>query len=116
MSDDSMRPAWNWKDPQELAIAVDSFTVDLAMCVKLELVTTGSCFTGAQLRDIGITGIGFAAFTTKHPTGLGSDLVGPRGPEGATERGGIYRVDSTAYFIEPLPFADVAVEWVYAAL
>ena len=119
MADKSPRPAWNWEDPQELSETVDSFTVDLSRCDKLELVMAAPRLTRAQLQDLEITGIEFAAFKTAHPQGLGSDLVGPRSPDGATQRGGLYRVDGTAYFIEldisaPLPLDDGSVDWVYA--
>jgi predicted SAM-dependent methyltransferase len=110
---------WNWEDPQELAETVDSFTVDLSRCEKLELVAKAPQVTRQQLRDLDLTGIEFAAFKTNHPHGLGTDLVGPHGPDGTTERGGIYRVDDAAYFMEldisePLPIDDGAVDWVYA--
>jgi predicted SAM-dependent methyltransferase len=118
MVSDSAR-AWNWEDPQELSATVDTFTADLARCDKLELVASASTFTRHDLRDIGITGIEFAAFKTAHPEGLGSDLVGPHSPGATSERGGIYRVDGSSHFIEldisePLPFESGSVDWVYA--
>ncbi|GAA1834400.1 hypothetical protein GCM10009682_60930 [Luedemannella flava] len=112
-------PRWNWEDPQELSTTVDSFTADLARCEKLELVAEAPVFTRQLLAELGISGVEFAAFRTEHPEGLGSDLVGPHTDDATTRRGGIYRVDGTAYFAEmdisePLPFADGAVDWVYA--
>ena len=113
------RPRWNWEDPQELSATVDTFTADLARCEKLELVDEAPVFTRELLGELGITGVEFAAFRTEHPAGLGTDLVGPHTDDVTTRRGGIYRVDGTAYFTEldiaePLPFADDSVDWVYA--
>src|SRR3954470_6184454 len=113
------RPRWNWEDPQELSATVEDFTADLARCEKLELVAEAPVFTRELLGELGITGVEFAAFKTEHPEGLGTDLVGPHTDDMTTRRGGIYRVDGTAYFTEldiaePLPFADGAVDWVYA--
>ncbi len=111
---------WNWEDPQELASTVDMFTADLARCQTLELVAPPQVYSRRQLQDIGITGIEFAAFKTAHASGLGTDLVSPRDPDGATaSRGGIYRVDGSSYFneldiTEPLRFEAGCVDWVYA--
>jgi predicted SAM-dependent methyltransferase len=115
---EELQRRWNWSDPQELAVTTDSFTDDLARCEKLELVAEGP-FTRSLLADLGITGVEFAAFKTKHPSGLGADLVSAHNDETTARRGGIYRVDGTAYFTEldisePLPFEDASVEWVYA--
>jgi predicted SAM-dependent methyltransferase len=110
---------WNWSDPQELAATVDGFTDELARCEKLELVAEADVFTRPLLAELGITGVEFAAFKTRHPAGLGTDLVSAHNDELTAQRGGIYRVDGAAYFTEldisePLPFEDASVEWAYA--
>jgi predicted SAM-dependent methyltransferase len=112
-------PDWDWEDPPGLADRVDAFTASLASCEKLELVAPAHVFTGRDLRDLGLTGIEFAAFRTHHQSGLASDLVGLHSPGGGTEPGQLYRVDGSAYFLqwdvcEPLPFEDGSVDWVYA--
>ena len=66
MTEESLR-RWNWEDPQELAATVDGFTADLARCDKLELVVETPLFTRSLLAELGITGVEFAAFKTKHP-------------------------------------------------
>ncbi|WP_020519601.1 class I SAM-dependent methyltransferase [Catelliglobosispora koreensis] len=119
MADDSAALAWNWEDPEGLTALVDTFTVDLAKCEKLELVAEAPLFTREVLQGIGVTGIEFAQFKTDHPAGLASDIVGLHNGETATKRGGIYRVDGAALFTEldisePLPIEDGAVDWVYA--
>ncbi len=119
MTDEVSRPRWNWEDPQELSATVDTFTEDLARCEKLELLLESPRFTRAQLAELGIDGIEFAAFKTEHSSGLGSDLVGPHTDYMNTGRGGIYRVDGEAFFTEldisePLPFDDGSVDWVFA--
>src|SRR5262249_55971040 len=110
---------WDWEDPDGLEPVMDRFTRDLARCEKLDLVATGPVFTRELLAELGITGIEFAAFRTAHRSGLGTDLVGLRGPDGATGPGGLYRVDGQSWFTEldvrqPLPFEPDSVEWVYA--
>ncbi len=109
---------WNWEDPGRLNPIMDDFTAGLAVADTLELLVTAP-YPARRLAELGITGIEFAAFKTTHPCGLGADLVGLRAPGGATEAGHLYRVDGACYFTqldigEPLPFADGALEWVYA--
>jgi predicted SAM-dependent methyltransferase len=116
---ENARARWNWEDPQELSALVDEFTEDLARCEKLELLSDSRHFSRDDLNALGIDGIEFAAFKTAHPSGLGTDIVSPRSPELISEPGGIYLIDGFAKFIElditqPLPFADNAVDWVYA--
>jgi predicted SAM-dependent methyltransferase len=112
-------PGWDWEDPDGLATVMDEFTASLAQCETLELVADTLPVTRQDFLDIGVTGIEFAAFRTKHPAGLGTDLVGLRAGPTATEPGRVYRADGTSYFTEldiakPLPFGDGCVDWVYA--
>jgi predicted SAM-dependent methyltransferase len=117
-------PDWNWEQPAVLAERMEEMLVDQARCEKLEPVAEGPRFGAALLRDLGVTGVEFAAWTTRHPAGLGSDLVGLRtaggAPGAATEPGRIYRIDGEYLFTQldicqpPLPFDDASLEWVYA--
>ncbi|HEY2575423.1 MAG TPA: methyltransferase domain-containing protein [Streptosporangiaceae bacterium] len=112
-------PGWDWEDPDRLAAVMDEFTVGLTHCETLEPVSGTLPVTRQDFLDIGITGIEFAAFKTRHPAGLGTDLVGLRTGSAVTEPGRIYRADGASYFTEldiakPLPFGDACVDWVYA--
>jgi predicted SAM-dependent methyltransferase len=112
-------PGWNWEDPDGLATRMDEFTANIAQCETLDVVADKLPTTRQELSDLGITGVEFAAFATRHPAGLGTDLVGLTSPDAATEPGPLYRVDGTSYFTQldigqPLPFEDGAVDWVYA--
>jgi predicted SAM-dependent methyltransferase len=116
-------PGWNWEQPVVLSEQMEEILGDQARCEKLEAVADGPRFGPALLRDLGVTGVEFAAWKTSHPTGLGSDLVGLHtasgGPGGATEPGRIYRIDGEYLFTQldicrPLPFEDGSLEWVYA--
>jgi predicted SAM-dependent methyltransferase len=119
MSEDALRP-WNWEDPQELAVTVDSFTEDLARVEKLAPEFTAEVLERAHFDRLGLTGIEFAAFKTNHPRALGTDLVSLTAADGTrTEAGQVYRVDDAAYFMEmditgALPVAADTVDWVYA--
>jgi predicted SAM-dependent methyltransferase len=99
---------------------MDGLLRDMARCDKLEPLPPGGPYGATQLRDQGITGIEFAAWKTAHRQGLGSDLVPLRDAGGSTtETGRLFRVDGEYLFLQldicqPLPFADGAVEWVYA--
>jgi predicted SAM-dependent methyltransferase len=98
---------------------MDGILADLSRCEKLEPLPPARPFTRAHLRGLGITGVEFAAFKTRHPEGLGTDLVPLRAPDATTAPGRIYRVDGECYFAQvdicvPLPFADACVDWVYA--
>lgn len=112
-------PGWNWEDPDGLAARLDEFTAAIATCRTLDVVADKLPTTRRDLADLGVTGIEFAAFATRHPTGLGTDVVGLTAPDAATEPGPLYRVDGTSLFTQldiadPLPFEDGAVDWVYA--
>lgn len=119
----AQRPAgdgWDWGHPAGLSAALDTVLEGLARCERLaEVAEIGSA--GANpLPGLGVTGIEFAAFTTRHPQGLGSDLVGLCAADGvATRPGAVYQVDGAHYFTQldicrPLPLPDACVEWVYA--
>jgi predicted SAM-dependent methyltransferase len=118
-------PDWDWQDPGRLEGVMERYTAKLAEAGKLEQVAAELPRTRAGLAELGVTGIEFAAFTTEHPQGLGTDLVAMRGPEDddgrriVTEPGRVYRVDGRCLFTqlditEPLPFEDGSIDWVYA--
>ncbi|MFG2044242.1 class I SAM-dependent methyltransferase [Dactylosporangium sp. NPDC048998] len=119
MADGALRP-WNWEDPQELAATVDRFTEDLARVEKLSLELSAAVLDRSHFDRLGLTGIEFAAFKTRHPQALGTDLVSLIAADGArTGPGQVYRIDDAAYFAEmditgTLPVADDTVDWVYA--
>lgn len=109
---------WDWGRPEELSERMDSFLVEGATCEKLEEIGRAP-FTTALLRELGVTGVEFAAWKSRHPAALASDVVPLRSPEAVAAPGRIYRVDGEALFAaldigEPLPFADGSVDWVYA--
>ena len=98
---------------------MDSFTDELAEVDSIEVVAAERPYTAAELDRLGITGIEFAAFSTEHPSGLATDLVGVHSPDAHTEPGRLYRVAGRSYFEQldiskPLPFVDASVSWVYA--
>ncbi|MFE4516054.1 class I SAM-dependent methyltransferase [Kitasatospora sp. NPDC056783] len=112
-------PGWDWEDPDGLAGRLDDFSEQVATCEKLEAHPGGLPRDHAGFRELGLTGIEFAAFRTAHPEGLGTDLATLRAPDTATEPGTLYRVDGDRWFTQldiarPLPFADASVDWVYA--
>ncbi len=112
-------PDWDWEDPDGLSVTMERFTANLAQCEKLELAASVLPVTRQDFADAGLTGIEFAAFKTTHPGGLGTDLVGLRSKDAATEPGRLFRVDGESYFTEldiadPLPFGTGCVDWVYA--
>ncbi len=119
MTTDSLYADWDWEDPDALAITLEKFTAELARCETLELAARPLPVTRQDFRELGLTGIEFAAFKTRHPTGLGTDLVGLHTTGMTTEPGQLYRADGTSYFTqlditEKLPFGDGCVDWVYA--
>ncbi|MFJ5880384.1 class I SAM-dependent methyltransferase [Kitasatospora cineracea] len=119
---------WDWEDPEGLEARTDAFTGDLARCATIELVRPEVPHTHQDFRELGVTGIEFAAFRTRHPQGLGTDLVGLHTEAGAgvgtdavaaTRPGPVYRIDGSSLYTrlditQPLPFADHSVDWVYA--
>lgn len=119
MSMEALFADWDWEDADWLAGTFEKFTSDLARCETLDLVDGPMPVTRQGFLDAGLTGIEFAAFKTRHPSGLGTDLVGLHSPAMTTEPGRLYRADGTSYFTqldisEKLPFADGCVAWVYA--
>ncbi|MEV0531608.1 methyltransferase domain-containing protein [Kitasatospora sp. NPDC050463] len=112
-------PGWDWDDPDGLAVRLDAISADVAVCRKLEPAAGGLPQDRQGLRELGVTGIEFAAFRTAHPEGLGTDLTALRSAGTTTEPGTLYRVDGDRWFTQldigrPLPFADASVDWVYA--
>ncbi|MFD7645514.1 class I SAM-dependent methyltransferase [Kitasatospora sp. NPDC059795] len=110
---------WDWEDPAGLEVRTDAFTENLARCESIEAVRPEVPYTYQDFEQLGVTGIEFAAFRTRHPHGLGTDLVGLHSDEDATRPGPVYRIDGAALFTQldigrPLPFADHSVDWVYA--
>jgi predicted SAM-dependent methyltransferase len=119
MSTDSPFADWDWEDVDALAVTFEELNSGLARCETLELAAFPVPATRQDFVDIGLTGIEFAAFKTRHPAGLGTDLVGLHSSATATEPGRLYRADGTSYFTqldisEELPFDDGSVDWVYA--
>ncbi|MGN9914544.1 class I SAM-dependent methyltransferase [Phytohabitans sp. LJ34] len=109
---------WDWGRPEELSARMDGFLEESATCDKLEEVAR-PVFDRPLLRDLGVTGVEFAAWRSRHPAALASDVVPLRAPDSTAAPGHIYRVDGEALFAaldicEPLPFTDGAVDWVYA--
>ncbi|MFE9424022.1 class I SAM-dependent methyltransferase [Kitasatospora sp. NPDC006697] len=95
------------------------FSGELATCEALEQVADRLPHTAADFAALGLTGVEFAAFSTRHPGGLASDLAELRSPQLVSEFGRLYRVDGGSLFARldvgrPLPFADRSVDWVYA--
>ncbi|RKE22664.1 methyltransferase domain-containing protein [Streptomyces sp. TLI_171] len=110
---------WDWEDPEGLSARTDRFTEDLARCRSIDLVRPELPYTHQDFQSLGITGVEFAAFRTRHPHGLGTDLVGLHTDQDATRPGPVYRIDGAHLFTQldiskPLPFADRSVDWVYA--
>ncbi|HEV3173700.1 MAG TPA: methyltransferase domain-containing protein [Actinocrinis sp.] len=117
---------WDWHDPDDLDRRFERFTANVATFDALEQVAPAVPRDRAGLRAAGITGIEFAAFTTDHPQGLGTDLlsvhakrsqdaaggrhgdsaddgaVGSDGTDGllVTRPGPLYRVDGRSLFTE----------------
>src|SRR5215469_4978384 len=119
MTPDTLFADWDWEDPEALAATLERFTADLARCETLELVARALPVTREDFAEVGLTGIEFAAFKTRHHAGLGTDLVGLHTPTMTTEPGRLYKADGTSYFTqldisEKLPFGDGCVDWVYA--
>ena len=90
-----------------------------ARCEKLEALDLVPPFSRETLRELGITGVEFAAFRTQHPAGLAADRLPVRSVEGSTEPGPIFMIDRECHFVhldiaEPLPFATGSLDWVYA--
>lgn len=111
--------AWNWNDSEGCTARLDDLRADTARCDKLEVIADESPFSRRRLRELGLSGIEFAAFRSTHPTGLAADYVPIASPDGEAVPGRIYRVDGECAFVrlditEGLPFEDRSVEWVYA--
>lgn len=109
---------WDWGRPEELSTRMDAFLLEGAACDKLEEVAQPP-FDRSVLAGLGVTGVEFAAWKSRHPAALASDVVPLRAPDGEAAPGRIYRVDGEALFAaldicERLPFADGSVDWVYA--
>lgn len=121
MTDTAAFPGWDWDDPDGLAVQLDDFSGRVAGCEKLEPMAEPLPRDHADFVALGLTGIEFAAFRTAHPAGLGTDLAVLHDADRSTasEPGTLYRVDGDRVFTQldisrPLPFADAAVDWVYA--
>lgn len=109
---------WDWGRPEELSERMDGFLEESAACDKLEELAQPPYDRGT-LADLGVTGVEFAAWKSRHPAALASDVVPLRAPDTVAVPGRIYRVDGEALFAaldicQPLPFAGASVDWVYA--
>lgn len=109
---------WDWGRPGELSARMDAFLVDGVVCEKLEEVASPP-FSHSLLRDLGVSGVEFAAWKSRHPSALASDIVPLSAGGLVADPSRIYRVDGKALFValdicKPLPFADGSVDWVYA--
>jgi predicted SAM-dependent methyltransferase len=109
---------WDWERPEELSTRMETFLVESATCDKLEEVAR-PFLDREVLRDLGVTGVEFAAWKSRHPAALASDVVPLRTPDAVAVPGRVYRVDGEALFAaldvcEPLPIADGSVDWAYA--
>lgn len=109
---------WDWGRPEDLSARMDAFLVESATCDKLEEVAR-PLLDRDILGDLGVTGVEFAAWKSRHPAALASDVVPLRAPDAVAVPGRVYRVDGEAFFAaldicEPLPIADGSVDWAYA--
>lgn len=119
MEQEPVSRPWNWDDPVECTARLDGARADSAVCDKLEVIADAPPFSGRRLREIGVTGLEFAAFRSMHPSGLAIDYVPTVCADEETGLGRVYRVDGEYAFLrvdiaERLPFEDHSVEWVYA--
>lgn len=110
---------WTWENPAELTRQLDEVRAVGARCDKLEALDVELPIAGHDLRKLGLTGIEFAAFTTRHPSGLAADQLPMRSDDMSTVPGKIFRLDEKDYFTQldisqPLPFESSCVDWVYA--
>jgi predicted SAM-dependent methyltransferase len=110
---------WSWGNPDECTRRLDGIRAESARCEKLEAVAVEPVFTRRRLFDLGVTGVEFAAFRTRHPSGLAADFVQVRSERTATDPGRVFVLDGESYFIElditaPLPFEAGCLDWVYA--
>lgn len=119
MEQESLESGWNWDDPVLCTSRLDEVRADSAHCEKLEVIAEDPPFSRRRLREIGVSGIEFAAFQSTHPSGLAADYVPIECSGEQTAARQIYRIDGECSFIrldvsESLPFEDGSVEWVYA--
>lgn len=110
---------WCWDDAAECTRRLDAVREDSARCEKLQELDIDPPFGRLALRDIGVTGIEFAAFQSRHPTGLGADYVSVRSDDATTRQGRIFLLDGESCFTElditkQLPFESGSMDWVYA--
>lgn len=119
MEQESLGSEWNWDDPVLCTSLLDEVRADSARYEKLEVIADDPPFSRRRLREIGVSGIEFAAFQSTHPSALAADYVPIECSGEETVARKIYRVDGESPFIrldvsESLPFEDRSVEWVYA--
>src|ERR1700745_798689 len=112
-------PGWSWGSPEECTKRLDDLRASGARCEKLKLLDCELPLTRLGLRNLGITGIEYAAFKTAHPSGLAADYLSVRSEDAATEPGLVYLLDGTSYFMQldisaAVPFEDACFDWVYA--
>ena len=119
MASDQAFQDWSWDNPERCTTLLDGIRADGARCKKLEALTMRPPFSRQQLRGVGITGIEFAAFRTRHPAGIAADYVPVRSDDAETEPERVFLLDGESYFItlditRKLPFETGSVDWVYA--
>lgn len=113
-------PDWDWNDPAGTTRRLDEVRSESARCGRLEELSIRPPYTRRQLRDLGVTGIEFAAFKTEHPEGLAADFVPVGSTDGrSTWPGRMFRLDGGHHFIEldvteEPPFDTACADWVYA--
>ncbi len=112
-------PDWSWGNPDECTHRLDAVRAGSATCTTLRALGLKPPYGRAELRDLGITGVEFAAFRSRHHAALAVDQLKVRSPAAETEPGRIFLLDGRDYFAElditdPLPFTDGSLDWVYA--
>jgi predicted SAM-dependent methyltransferase len=112
--------AWDWENPAALDRLADEVNLSLARCEKLAALPLAPPYRAADLAELGRTGIEFAAFSSRHPQALASDVLPMTDADGTTTTPGqLYRVDGAGCFLQhdigdPLPLEPASVDWVYA--
>src|ERR1051326_8873293 len=99
MEYESLGSDWNWDDPVLCTGRLDEVRADSARCEKLEVIADDPPFSRRRLREIGVSGIEFAAFQSTHPSGLAADYVPIECSGKETAPGELYRLDGEFAFV-----------------
>lgn len=110
---------WDWDDPAETDRISDGVMSDLARVGDVEELPLRPPFEASHLRNLGVIGIEFGVFESRHPFAVSSDIVALHSGTVWAQSRRLYRIDGRFLFIpgdiaDPLPFGDRSVEWVYA--